>query len=132
MKWTTILCITILFLSSAPSCVEAQTPAAIEEVKGIFKHKRHKHYHAFARNNDSGLKLIFSGLFLAYKEFISSQDGQSCSFTPSCSEYALLSIKKKGIFFGAMNAFDRLTRCNGISPEHYERDPKTNLLYDPL
>lgn len=76
--------------------------------------------------------LLVSGLFLAYKSFISSQDANRCSFHPSCSVYAIRAMKKRGIVVGGLLTFDRLLRCNGLSPEHYELIPKTGLLYDPL
>jgi putative membrane protein insertion efficiency factor len=48
-----------------------------------------------------------------YQSFISSQDGDNnCIFYPSCSQYAINAIKKKGVFLGIMMAADRLTRCN--------------------
>ncbi|MCR9063052.1 MAG: membrane protein insertion efficiency factor YidD, partial [Cytophagales bacterium] len=40
-----------------------------------------------AQNNTNELQTAFSGLFLFYKTFISSQDLTVCTFTPSCSEY---------------------------------------------
>ncbi len=92
----------------------------------------HAYYWQYAKDNTNELQLVFSGLFLFYKEFVSSQDASSCSFTPSCSEYALLAIKKQGFVIGSINFFDRFSRCNGLSPEHYHRHPKTHLLNDPV
>jgi len=89
---------------------------------------RYEHVHV----NTNEVQFLFSGLFLFYKSFISSQDAQSCSFTPSCSVYALEAVKKQGVFKGMMNGFDRLSRCNSLSPEKYEIDPETKLLIDPL
>lgn len=71
-------------------------------------------------------------LFLGYKKFISSQDYSSCSFHPSCSVYAFEAVSKQGVIIGVLNAFDRLMRCNGMSPDHYHYDNKLNLLEDPL
>ena len=86
----------------------------------------------YARENNNELQMLFSGLFLFYKSFISSQDGTSCSFTPSCSEYGMEAVKKQGIILGVMNTFDRLTRCNALSPEKYTIHPTTHLLNDPV
>jgi putative membrane protein insertion efficiency factor len=88
--------------------------------------------YSFTANNKNELQLVFSGLFLFYKAFFSSQDGNSCTFSPSCSEYALLSIKQRGLLKGSMAAFDRLSRCNGLNAKEYARDPKTGLLFDPV
>ncbi|MBT3349383.1 membrane protein insertion efficiency factor YidD [bacterium] len=35
-----------------------------------------------------------------------------CKFFPSCSEYAILSLKKNGFFFGVPRAIWRVLRCN--------------------
>ncbi len=91
-----------------------------------------KEEYEFARESKNEVEMVFSGLFLGYKKFISSQDGNTCVFTPSCSEYALMSIKKHGIILGTANAFDRLTRCNGLSPEKYRKDPESTLMIDKL
>lgn len=83
-----------------------------------------------AQNNKTMGQRIFSGLFLIYKKTISSQDHNHCSFEPSCSEYAILSLKKHGVFIAFMDAADRLLRCNGMSPENYDFNPETELLVD--
>jgi putative component of membrane protein insertase Oxa1/YidC/SpoIIIJ protein YidD len=71
--------------------------------------------------------------FFFYKSFISSQDNPTCVFTPSCSEYAMLSIQKLGFFKGWLNAFDRLSRCHGlVNHNHYPFDIEHNRYYDPV
>lgn len=85
---------------------------------------------AEAKNNQNELQFTFSMLFLFYKTFVSSQDNSRCNFTPSCSEYALQSIKKFGLIKGSLNAMDRLSRCNGLAPEQYEVDEHLHLLID--
>lgn len=83
-----------------------------------------------AQDNKSEVQTAFSGLFLFYKTFISSQDLTVCTFTPSCSEYGILAIKGQGLVKGGLMTMDRLTRCNGLSPQNYEFDKKTILLID--
>lgn len=83
-----------------------------------------------AKNNQNEVQVAFSGLFLFYKSFISSQDVTACTFTPSCSEYGILAIKSHGLISGGLMTMDRLTRCNGLSPEKYEVDRKKMLLKD--
>jgi putative membrane protein insertion efficiency factor len=80
-----------------------------------------------AKNNKNEVQVVFSGLFLFYKTFFSSQDLTVCTFTPSCSEYGILAVKKFGMVKGGVMTMDRLTRCNGLSPQNYEFD-KTNML----
>ena len=83
-----------------------------------------------AKNNQNGIEKAFSGLFLMYKAFFSSQDLTVCTFTPSCSEYGILSVKEHGLIKGGLMTMDRLTRCNGLSPQNYEFDKKQMLLKD--
>ena len=83
-----------------------------------------------AKNNQNEVQVLFSGLFLFYKTFFSSQDLTVCTFSPSCSEYGILAVKKFGMIKGGVMTMDRLTRCNGLSPQNYEIDKKTMLLKD--
>ena len=92
--------------------------------------QHHHHYSLKGAKNE--IDVMFTGLFIFYKSFISSQDGNSCTFTPSCSEYALQSIQKYGVVIGMLSAFDRLERCNGLSPELYKINPETHLFSDPV
>ena len=132
-------CIIILLLLISVFYFEAksQTTEDINTVRKVLQPHKHKlkvkdKYQYASENNTNELSFIFSNLFLGYKAFFSSQDMSSCTFIPSCSEYGMLAVKKQGVFIGVINTFDRLTRCNGISPELYERDPKTHLYIDPL
>ncbi len=83
-----------------------------------------------AKNNKNEVQVVFSGLFLFYKTFFSSQDLTVCTFTPACSEYGILAVKKFGMVKGGIMTMDRLTRCNGLSPQNYEFDKTTMLLKD--
>lgn len=69
-------------------------------------------------------------LFSFYKNYVSSQDFNSCVYHPSCSAYAVEAIQKKGIINGSIMTFDRLTRCNPTSFKHYEVDMKLKRLKD--
>ncbi len=97
-------------------------------------HESHQHTHAEPLlNSENDFSILASAGFLIYKTLISSQDKPSCVFTPSCSEYALESIRQKGIIRGWVSAFDRLQRCHGlVNPENYTFDPETQRLYDPV
>lgn len=75
---------------------------------------------------------VFSGLFVVYKEVVSSQDIDACVFTPSCSVYAIESIKKYGPIVGYLSAIDRLTRCNPGRNKNLPRDSTTGKFYDPV
>jgi len=47
-----------------------------------------------------------------YKYCISPFTPASCRFVPSCSEYAVLAIKKYGIVKGSVLAIKRILRCH--------------------
>ena len=83
-------------------------------------------------NNKNEVDMFFSGLFFVYKEFFSSQDANKCAFYPSCSLYGNLAVKKQGLIKGGIMTLDRLTRCNGLSPEKYKIDLKDKKLIDPV
>ena len=83
-----------------------------------------------AKGSTNELEAVFSGLFLFYKYAVSSQDLNKCSFSPSCSEYGMIAVKKYGPVVGMLATFDRLHRCNGLSPENYEIDMKQLKLID--
>lgn len=87
---------------------------------------------ALSKQNTNELQAVLSGLFLVYKSFFSSQDNQQCSFHPSCSEFGLEAVKKLGVIKGVMCTCDRLTRCNGFSPDQYEIDLEKRKLKDPV
>lgn len=70
-------------------------------------------------------------LFKFYKNFISSQDGNGCSFYPSCSQFAAHAIVHHGLFLGTLLSFDRVTRCNGRNEAFYLPKPEFNKQFDP-
>lgn len=121
----------ILFLFLSLTC-RAQKQEDIHRFENLFAQKdKSFNWTAQLKNNRNEASFIFSALFVMYKEFISSQDIDACVFTPSCSVYAVESIKQKGIVTGYFSAIDRLTRCN---PGHKDLpiDPETGKYYDPV
>jgi len=113
--------------------VFAQTEKDIELFANIYQvHEHETNYGKYFKKASNELELITTGLFVFYKDFFSSQDGNHCVFYPSCSIYAIEAIKKQGFLIGSMNAIDRLSRCNRLSPENYTFYKKTNLFYDPV
>ncbi|MDR0632492.1 MAG: membrane protein insertion efficiency factor YidD [Holosporaceae bacterium] len=57
--------------------------------------------------------LIF--LIHVYKNTISCHLKSQCKFYPTCSEYAVLSIRKYGLLRGCLKMIGRLLRCNPFS-----------------
>ena len=57
------------------------------------------------------LKYIFIWLIRVYQRYAQSETRLRCCYTPSCSEYAILALKKYGLIFGSIKAVKRLLRC---------------------
>ncbi len=113
--------------------LHAQSNIEFDKFKNIFETQTHRHHwENQLKENKNELQFVFSLLFVIYKEIFSSQDMDSCVFTPSCSVYAIETIKQKGMFIGIMDAFDRISRCNPGRHKSYPADPKTNKFYDPV
>jgi len=51
-----------------------------------------------------------------YQAAISPYFGRNCRFYPSCSEYMVLAVKKKGLFLGVFSGVKRISRCHHLSP----------------
>ncbi len=47
----------------------------------------------------------------------------SCRFLPTCSEYAITALKRRGIFVGGVLAVWRLLRCNPLFRGGYDPVP---------
>lgn len=64
------------------------------------------------------LKNIILSVLVFYKKNISplfSRGYAGCRFYPSCSDYAIQSVNKKGALKGGFLAFGRILRCNPLS-----------------
>jgi putative component of membrane protein insertase Oxa1/YidC/SpoIIIJ protein YidD len=127
----------ILLLLLLTGCVISCSAQTIhgEELGKIFTphEKKDREYSQPLREATSEISILASLGFIFYKTFISSQDKPSCVFTPSCSEYALQSVEKKGFFLGWLSTFDRLSRCHGfVHHEHYPFDPEKLRFHDPV
>lgn len=120
----------LLSLLGLKSEAFAQSKFSANRYRTVIDDGQNKRIYTEAQNNKSEVEAAFSGLFLFYKTFISSQDQTVCTFTPSCSEYGILAVKKHGVVKGGVMTMDRLTRCNGLSPTNYEYDAKAKLLKD--
>ena len=125
MKFTVTSCL-LLGLLSIKNNSQAQTNL----YRNVLPDGKLKKEYNEAKNNKNEIETAFSTLFLVYKAFFSSQDLSVCTFTPSCSEFGILSVKQFGVVKGGIMTMDRLSRCNGLSPENYEIDKKTMLLKD--
>jgi uncharacterized protein len=124
-KYIVISCLLISWLA-----LKNDVNAQIDIYRDAIPNGNIKLVHKEAKGNKNIAQLGFSGLFLFYKTFVSSQDQAVCTFTPSCSEFGILAVKKFGMIKGGLMTMDRLTRCNGLSPQNYEVNKKSLLLID--
>lgn len=58
------------------------------------------------------LSWIFLALIRLYQWFLSPLLGASCRYTPTCSQYAVIAIRKYGPFKGGWLTLKRLARCH--------------------
>ena len=59
-----------------------------------------------------------------YRKFLSPlKQSPSCRFTPSCSAYAVMAVRKWGIIIGTALAVWRVLRCNPFSKGGYDPVP---------
>ena len=58
------------------------------------------------------LKHIFIWFIRVYQRYAKSETRLRCCYTPSCSEYAILALKKYGLIFGSIKTVKRLLRCS--------------------
>ena len=73
-------------------------------------------------------RLLLIGLVRGYQLVISPHFPSSCRYTPSCSQYAILAIRKYGAAKGFVLAAHRILRCNpwggsGYDPPRWYGEP---------
>jgi len=59
-------------------------------------------------------------LVSVYQRSISRFLPPVCRFTPSCSQYMIDAIRKKGIVVGVLKGIWRILRCNPFFPGGYD------------
>ena len=57
------------------------------------------------------LRYIMIWFVRVYQRYAKSETRLRCCFTPSCSEYAILALKKYGALIGGIKTVRRLLRC---------------------
>ncbi|MBR0224880.1 MAG: membrane protein insertion efficiency factor YidD [Thermoguttaceae bacterium] len=55
-----------------------------------------------------------------YQIAISPLHGPCCRFTPTCSQYCILALKKYGIVVGLLKTAFRILRCNPFCKGGYD------------
>lgn len=132
MKKVRIICIVIIWSSFLVGGI-SQSNSYISKLEDVFHTEQHHHdYRAMVIDAKNPVDFLFTSFYVIYKVLLSSQDMDSCVFTPSCSTYSIQSIKKYGLLIGFAATFDRLTRCHPFSGSNYSIHPANNKLYDPV
>ncbi len=122
-----LLCVLLCF---EVGNVASQTTYDINSFRYTNKTTAAKYHYSFSFSNE--YQLLLGNIFVFYKKVFSANDLQSCSFYPSCSVYAVESVKDNGFIIGILDSFDRLSRCNGLNSHNYHTHYATGLLYDPV
>ena len=58
------------------------------------------------------LAAVLIGLVRVYQWTLSPIIGRCCRFTPTCSQYFILAVKKYGPILGTLKGIWRIIRCN--------------------
>lgn len=66
------------------------------------------------------------GLVRLYQRTLSPLLGPRCRFHPSCSEYMIEAIRRKGIFIGPIKGVWRILRCQPFSAGGYDPVERNN------
>ena len=66
------------------------------------------------------MKKLLIGLVRFYQRFISPLKKPTCRFYPTCSEYAIEAITKKGALRGSLLAIRRICKCHPFHPGGYD------------
>ena len=69
------------------------------------------------------LALPFITLIRLYRIFISPLLGSNCRYTPTCSEYGIIALKKYGVFKGTFLTAKRIIKCNSLIKGGYDPVP---------
>tara|TARA_B100000989_G_C19496766_1_gene452388 strand:- start:808 stop:1038 length:231 start_codon:yes stop_codon:yes gene_type:complete len=71
-------------------------------------------------------KILASPFILSiriYQLFISPIIGSNCRYSPTCSQYGIIALKKYGIFKGSILTVKRIARCNSLFKGGYDPVP---------
>ncbi len=69
---------------------------------------------------ERGLARAVIGLVRFYQRFISPLLPSTCRFQPSCSQYVIDAVRKKGLVVGLLLGAWRIIRCNPLFPGGYD------------
>lgn len=70
------------------------------------------------------MKIFILILIKFYQKNISPLKKPCCRYIPTCSEYAIVSIERFGVFRGSLMALRRILRCNPFVKGGYDPVPE--------
>ena len=127
-----LICLAIVLIFSGMATAQTGLKNDVYFLSKQLDQGKSKPDYPIERTETNEVKMGVQFFFLFYKNYFSSQDTRRCAFAPSCSTYCLHSVQKRGVLKGLMGAFDRLSRCNYLSPENYRINPESGQLIDPV
>ena len=66
------------------------------------------------------MKRVLIYIIGLYRKYISPMKKSCCRFYPTCSQYAIEAIEKKGAFRGSIMSIWRILRCNPFGKGGYD------------
>ena len=67
------------------------------------------------------LKAIVLAPVRFYRKFLSPLKSRpTCRYLPTCSEYAIAAVERRGVLIGSLKALWRLLRCNPLFRGGYD------------
>lgn len=69
------------------------------------------------------MKTLVLAALRFYKGHISPGLPPACRYTPTCSEYAMEAIERRGVLIGGLLATKRVLSCNPLSKGGYDPVP---------
>ncbi|AFV04005.1 MAG: membrane protein insertion efficiency factor YidD [Dehalobacter sp. 4CP] len=66
------------------------------------------------------METVFVSIIVFYQRFVSPLKGRTCRFYPTCSDYAIQSVKKYGIIKGIGKSLIRIAKCHPFHPGGYD------------
>jgi putative membrane protein insertion efficiency factor len=102
---------------SSPAYPSAEKQLAYTMVHNTYEKAKSRESSPLDQTNP--LKFVFVFLIRTYQVIFSSQDGSTCQFRPSCSQFGADAIKQQGPVTGLLMTGDRILRCNPFTRGNY-------------